>query len=122
MATALSAAEAAVQTALESAEKAVVKAELAADKRFEAVNEFRQTLSDQTATFIPRIEAERIIDSLNSKLDAEMQRTGERFKSIEDSVTTHHGKAAGLTAGWGYLVGAIVVGSILVGALVAFLR
>ena len=58
MQTALTAAERAVATALLSAEKAVTKAELAADKRFEAVNEFRQTLSDQTATFMPRTEAE----------------------------------------------------------------
>jgi hypothetical protein len=55
---AFDAAEKAVQTALLAAEKAVGKAETAADKRFDAVNEFRQQLNDQTQTFITRLEAE----------------------------------------------------------------
>jgi len=45
--------EKAVIAALAAADRANTKAELAADKRFDAVNEFRQTLTDQTATFIP---------------------------------------------------------------------
>ncbi len=48
--------EQAVQAALAAAEKAVVKAELASDKRFESVNEFRAQLSDQANTFISRVE------------------------------------------------------------------
>jgi hypothetical protein len=58
MATAFTASGAAVTAALEAAEKAVVKAEVASEKRFDAVNEFRQQLSDQAATFMPRNEAE----------------------------------------------------------------
>jgi hypothetical protein len=46
----------AIQDALTAAEKAVVKAEVATEKRFEGVNEFRQTLSDQAANFISRKE------------------------------------------------------------------
>ena len=42
--------------ALQAAEKAVTKAELAAEKRFESVNEFRNQLKDQTGTFITRNE------------------------------------------------------------------
>lgn len=48
--------EQAVAFALASAEKAVTKAELAAEKRFESVNEFRNQLKDQTGTFITRNE------------------------------------------------------------------
>ena len=48
--------EQAVTFALQSAEKAVTKAELAAEKRFESVNEFRDQLKDQTGTFITRNE------------------------------------------------------------------
>ncbi len=47
----------AIAAALAAAEKAVTKAEEASSKRFESVNEFRQTLSDQTATFLTRKEA-----------------------------------------------------------------
>lgn len=46
----------AVQAALLAAKEAVLKAEVASEKRFESVNEFRQQLSDQTNTFIPRPE------------------------------------------------------------------
>jgi hypothetical protein len=49
---ALIAADKAVQAALKSAETAVNKADVAAEKRFDSVNEFRQTLSDQTKSFV----------------------------------------------------------------------
>jgi len=39
-------------------DKAVTKAEMATDKRFDSVNEFRAQLADQSRTFIPRVEAE----------------------------------------------------------------
>jgi len=45
-----------IALALNSAEKAVTKAETATEKRFESVNEFRLTLSDQTKTFVTRGE------------------------------------------------------------------
>lgn len=48
----------AVQATLLAAEKAVTKAEISSDKRFDAVNEFRAQLTDQTATFITRAEYE----------------------------------------------------------------
>ena len=48
----------AVQAALEAAEKAVIKAEAAADKRFDATNEFRGQLADQSATFMTKVEAD----------------------------------------------------------------
>ena len=46
----------AVLAALAAAEKAVSKAEIAAEKRFDAVNEFRGQLKDQAATFVTRTE------------------------------------------------------------------
>lgn len=45
-----------VASALTAAEKAVHKAESAAEKRFESVNEFRGQLTDQAATFLTRTE------------------------------------------------------------------
>jgi hypothetical protein len=77
---ALAAAERGRETAMLAAEKAVTKAEIANEKRFEAVNEFRQTLSDQTASFPSRVElqalAQRVTD-LATRLDkAEGAKTG----------------------------------------------
>jgi hypothetical protein len=62
---ALIAADKAVQAALKSAETAVNKADVAAEKRFDSVNEFRQTLSDQTKSFVT---ADRY-DGLGSRVD-----------------------------------------------------
>lgn len=59
----------AVQAALQAAEKAVTKAEVAAEKRFDSVNEFRATLQDQASTFMPRAEAEIRVSSLQDKVD-----------------------------------------------------
>ncbi len=51
----------AISAALAAAEKAVTKAEVAAEKRFDGVNEFRGQLKDQSATFITRTEVYWII-------------------------------------------------------------
>jgi hypothetical protein len=53
--------------ALTASEKAVSKAETATEKRFDAVNEFRGSLSDQTATLLPRAEAEARFKALDAK-------------------------------------------------------
>jgi len=56
--------------ALASADKATLKAESATEKRFEGVNEFRNTLSDQQRTFMPRSEVEIMIKAINGKIDS----------------------------------------------------
>jgi len=92
---AFKAAEQAVETALASQEKAVSKAEAAADKRFESVNEFRQQLSDQTATFPSRAEVSTRMDSMARDIsrNTESQREMElRLTSRLDLIT---GGAAG---------------------------
>ena len=59
----------AVAFALTSSEKAILKAEAAADKRFESVNEFRAALSDQSNTFMTRTEYHTQHASLAEKVD-----------------------------------------------------
>lgn len=81
-----------------SLEKAIDKAEAAADKRFESVNEFRRTLSDQTINFIPRKEAERGMVAGAEKL-AELT---QRFDRME-------GRGSGLNQGWAYLVAGVTL-------------
>lgn len=89
---ALLAADTAVRAAQAAAEKAVAKAEAATEKRFESVNEFRQSLSDQTASFPSRVELQALADRV-ADLATRMDRT--------------EGKSTGLNAGWGYLLGAL---------------
>jgi hypothetical protein len=74
----------AVQAALLAAEKAVIKAENAANERFRSVNEFRTTLSDQTATFIPRTEADQRFVSLTDKITD----LADRINTSEGSTTS----------------------------------
>jgi hypothetical protein len=90
--TALLAQQTAVEKALSSVEKAVTKAETATEKRFESVNEFRKTLSDQTASFPNRVE---------------LQALAERVADLATRLDKTEGRATGLGAGWTYLVGAV---------------
>ena len=63
------AAEERTTLALTAADRAVVKAETATEKRFDAVNEFRATLADQASRLMPRAEVEQIVKGLNEKID-----------------------------------------------------
>lgn len=49
--------------------EALSKAETANEKRFESVNEFRATLSDQTASFIPRAEFLAMHNAVEEKVN-----------------------------------------------------
>lgn len=63
-----------------ASEKAIAKAEVANEKRFESVNEFRSQLSDQATTFLPREVAESFFNQLS-----------ERVRSIEGHQLTAAG-------------------------------
>lgn len=67
----------AVDAALEAAKEAVVKAETANEKRFDAVNEFRQTLADQTSTFLPRPEYNALHTQLEQRVDTNTKQLDE---------------------------------------------
>lgn len=95
---ALAAQEKATAAAMGAAERAVLKAEAAADKRFEGVNEFRQTLSDQAALLMPRLEAQ-----------AELKAIREVVNNLAIRIERGEGKSAGLGASWGYLLGAVAL-------------
>lgn len=67
----------ATQSALSAADRAVNKAESATERRFESVNEFRQTLSDQAAKFIIRSEFDLVVDRLEQDIKNLMITRGE---------------------------------------------
>ncbi len=82
--------------AAQTADKAVSKAEVAAEKRFESVNEFRNTLSDQQRNLMPRDEANIRFDSLTHEIRG-AQRILEGMRAEQK----------GVVGGWGYSVGVI---------------
>lgn len=78
--------EKAVIAALDSAKEAVLKAEGSSEKRFESVNEFRKTLSDQTAQFITRAEyaaARQGLDDRVSVNNTKMERMEAKTSGID---------------------------------------
>jgi len=68
----------------QSLELAVTKAEQATEKRFEGVNEFRNTLADQQRTFIPRSEYEAGHMELTKRLD-EIKTKADKLENIKQS-------------------------------------
>jgi hypothetical protein len=88
-------ADKAVAAALASAEKAVVKAETASERRFAAVNEFRQVLSDQTASFMPRIEYRTAHEALGGRVE----QLTERLAALELRLTSRLDSGEGSTRG-----------------------
>ena len=69
--TALTAAEKAVAAALAASDKAVDKSEMAQKVVNEGQNEFRGTLRDQAATFMPRAETESLVRELRGLIAAQ---------------------------------------------------
>ena|SRR5580693_1783506 len=97
----------AVNAALAAADRAVLKAELATEKRFEAVNEFRATLADQQRTLMPRSEAEAITKALEAKLDAIAKNLTDKIDGIAKTQIALGGVKVGEKFGWQYSVAII---------------
>jgi tetrahydromethanopterin S-methyltransferase subunit G len=84
-------------------QEAISKAEIANEKRFASVNEFRAQLGDQARTFMPRAEVEVILKSLDARID-----------KIEGRDIERMGQKFGTKEGWLYAVGVIgLIGTIL---------
>lgn len=81
---------------LKDLDKAVIKAETAAEKRFESVNEFRLQLGDQAANFMTRREYQASHDALTEKIN-----------DLTARVDKKEGTGEGLNKGWVILLGAI---------------
>jgi len=90
---------AAISAALLAAEKAVTKAEAATERRFEAVNEFRGTLSDQAKAFVQRVELDPI---------------SQRLADLASRVDRMEGKSTGSAASWSVIVAAIGAAGVIV--------
>lgn len=90
---------------------AVMKAELANEKRFDGVNEFRAALADQQRLLIPRAEVDVIVQSLSEKLEINNEGLRDHGSRIVALATAAKSEASGLHSGWGYAVG--VVGLVL---------
>lgn len=99
----------AVQAALLATKEAVLKAEAANEKRFEAVNEFRGQLADQTATLMPRAEA-----------DSRFNGQAEKISDLTDRINTSEGKDKGSDKTIAYAVTAVSIAIATVSLILSF--
>jgi hypothetical protein len=104
--------------ALASAQQAVLKAEAAAERRFESVNEFRSTLSDQQRNLMPRSEVALAIQAIHEKV----QSTVEKVSLIQTQMDALRSERAGIKGGWGYAVGAVGIVLSIIAAVIALAR
>lgn len=91
-------------------ERAVSKAEIASEKRFDSVNEFRAQLTDQASTFLTRAESMQRTDTINEKITA-----------LEKRMDRGDGQGEGLHSGWGFIVGGVGVVAGVIGIISAIL-
>lgn len=86
----------AIDAALLAVKEAVRKAEIANERRFESVNEFRQTLSDQATSFVSRAE----FDAVRIAADARLREVTTRMDKAE-------GKSGGYSSIYGWAIAAV---------------
>ena len=71
--------------AMTASEKAVSKAEAATEKRFDAVNEFRGTLSDQARLLIPREEVNARFYAYDQRVEALKEQNQKDINGLKES-------------------------------------
>lgn len=103
---ALSSAKELAGAAQDASDRAVQKAEDAANKRLEGMNEFRAAMGDMQSRFMPRTETEKSLQALDAKIDA-----------ISILVNEGRSQKAGAATGWAWAVG--VLGLVALGISVA---
>jgi hypothetical protein len=89
--------------AIDANREAVTKVEIANEKRFEGVNEFRGQLSDQQSHFVTRVE----LDGIKQGVAKQFELFGTQLRDLQDRMNRDQGKGVGLNAGWQYLIAVI---------------
>jgi hypothetical protein len=103
----------AVNAALTAADRAVLKAETASEKRFDAVNEFRASLNDQSRLLMPRGECEKALATIKESLD-------ELKTNVSQRQNISAGVKEGTQTSWALIV-AIGVSAVNIIVIVSFL-
>jgi hypothetical protein len=82
--------------AMAAQKEAVIKAEVATERRFESVNEFRNQMGDMQRTLMPRSESEQRMANLEKQLD-----------SLEGLMSESRARLRGGKEMWAYIIGAV---------------
>ncbi len=97
----------AVSAALAAADRAVQKAETASEKRFDAVNEFRETLADQQRNLMPRSEVDVLQRAQAEKISSLEAAVTQKLGSLEKQFDAMQAEQRGVKGGYGYAVGIV---------------
>jgi hypothetical protein len=89
----------AVKAALVAADRAVSKAEIASEKRFDSVNEFRKTLDDYVRSLMPRMETETLFKNMGEKIETITSTLVEKIGAIERNLSVGSGQEKGKKEG-----------------------
>lgn len=109
--------EKAVTAAMAAAQAAVSKAEIATEKRFESVNEFRQSLADQSRIQMPRAEFEALHKAAETRNEQAHLAVTERVNSIATRLNAIDAQGTGKAIGWTTVVSIIALISAVVSVL-----
>lgn len=125
------AAEKAIGTALVAQEQLVQRAEAVNDRRFETFTTARRTSDEASRLMMPRIEAEQRYAALEQLLRQMEKSVSEQFTAMRETtavqmtaLTTRadrtEGRSGGFSAGWQYLVAAVIATGVIAGIIARF--
>lgn len=103
--------EKSTSAALDAAQRAVTKAEISTEKRFENVNEFREALNDNSRMLLPRSEFDQVLRSLTEKIEV----LTVRLNSRDD-------QRVGISKGWSVIVSAVGFAAVVLGIIMTILH
>jgi hypothetical protein len=110
-----------INIAMASADKAITKSEMAVEKRFDSVNEFRASLADQASMLMPRAE----YSVQHATVTDRVSELGNRVSSLEERGVGKKEAVAGIGSSIQFALGlagfAIYITTIIIGAAL-FLR
>ena len=103
-----------VLSAFESSQRAIDKADIATEKRFEGVNEFRAALSDQASRFVTT----ETLNSLGDKLEASIERNRDDLDKLSKRIDLREGEVQGSRLTWGNMAALIGAAAAGIGAII----
>ena len=106
--------EKATEQAFENSQRAIDKADMATEKRFEGVNEFRAALADQANKFVT---AEQLTATVG-RLEAGYTRNREDIDALNDRMNLREGQAAGSRLTYGTMAALLAAFATIIGLLV----
>lgn len=96
-----------VAIALAASDKAVSKAEIANDKRFETVAQLRDMLTEQSSRLMPRAESVTLHAATTARLEAAMSASATTVNELKERLDRNEGRTHGFASSGTILVASV---------------